>query len=466
MQTDPPLDAIVIGGGITGLSAAWFIQQANPALRYALLEGDRRWGGKLVSAHLPTPDGQSCLADGGAESFVTRKPEVWALAKALNVPTCVPLSETSGMYVLYARRIHAIPLNPFAFITSQLLTPRGKLRMLAEPFMPPRRDVEDESLADYVRRRLGNEALEKMLGPVLSGIYNSNPEQQSILVSAPIMREMERAHGSLFKAVVARLRAARKNKDAPKKPRFITFEGGAAALVTALVQRLTGDLRLQASAVALWQAEGLYHVQLANGEVLRAKALLVTILANTAAQLLATLAPEAAAALAQIRHSSIGTASLVFRTADLPAKQPIRGLMIPRREKRPLDAVQWTSARMPERAPEGYSLLRVFFGGSQPEMVARDDESLRAVIQSELADLFGITAAPLAFRAFRWQDGYPLADVNHLNLVAKIESALPAGLFLAGSAYRGVGVPDCIRQAQQAAQTLSAWCAEHSLITL
>ena len=203
---------VIIGGGITGLSAAWEIQhQPQNRVRYSLLEADSCWGGKVVTAKVPGPEGGEFIIDGGAESIVTRKPEAWDIAHELGLAERIqdPGSETSDMFVLDGGVPVAIPLSPGAFIASKLLTTRGKMRLLAEPFIPAKRDQEDETLAEFASRRLGVEAMEKLIGPVLAGIYNTDPHQQSILTTSPIMREMEAEYGSLFKAVIGRMRAAR-----------------------------------------------------------------------------------------------------------------------------------------------------------------------------------------------------------------------------------------------------------------
>lgn len=455
MDTDTtmPYECLIIGGGITGLSAAWYLQEAGLS-HYCILERADRWGGKVISARLPLPDGQDCLADGGPESFVTRKPEAWALANTLGVEMSVPASETAGMHILKAGKIYSVPLHPLTFIKSGLLSLRGKLRLIAEPFIPPRCDMEDESIADFVRRRLGQEAHDHMIGPILAGIYNADPTEQSIMVSSPIMRHMEREYGSLIRALVARMRAARKarRQNGTSKPQFVAFRNGAESFTRVLVENLHGDLRLNSTVTSVSRSADGYTVALSTGETLSAKCVLFATTANVTAYLLRDLAPQSAALLSSIEHSSIGTASLAFRTSELPANSKIRGLMIPRREGRAIDAVQWTSARMSERAPEGYTLLRVFFGGAQPRMVTLDEASLKAEILRELAALFGIQADPVAFRAFQWEQQYPLARVGHLDLVERIEASLPTGVFVAGSSYRGVGVPDCIKQAKDAVQ--------------
>jgi protoporphyrinogen/coproporphyrinogen III oxidase len=218
---------VIIGGGITGLSAAWELQGRGHTA-YTLLEQDSRWGGKVITAQRSAPAGGNFIIDGGPESFITRKPEVWELAHELGIQhqLATPGSETSHMFILTQGKPLAVPLNPVLFLTSPILSARGKLRMLVEPFCPPRRDGEDESLAEFVTRRLGREALDRFIGPVLAGIYNTDPERQSILTTSPIMREMEAEYGGLFKAVLGRRRKKSSQAPGSARPRFITFSAG------------------------------------------------------------------------------------------------------------------------------------------------------------------------------------------------------------------------------------------------
>ncbi len=447
---------LIIGGGISGLSVAWELQQqAGERVRLTVLEADGRLGGKVLTQTMPAPNGGQFIVDAGPESFVTRKPAAWQLTRELGLEALAmnPGNEASGTYVLDGGRPRPLPLSPGAFIKSDLLTWRGKLRMLAEPFIPPKRDGADESLADFVTRRLGREALEKFIGPVLGGIYNSNPETQSILVTSPIMRELE-AHGSLVRGSIRHMRARRRAAQSPAAPpfRFLGFTPGAEVLITALTTQLQADLRLNAAVVGLERtAEGTAVLHLAGGESLTADAVIITTPANVAAKLVTAVAPEAATQLAQIRHVHIGTISLAYPAEAVAHTAPIRGLMIPRREKRRIDAVTWTSAKVPGRAPEGYALLRVFIGGGLPETVTMPESDLLPIVQEELADLLQIKVDPLDYRLARWPDSYPQADVGHLARVAAIERLLPAPFYVTGSAYRGLAVPDCIQQAREMA---------------
>ena len=189
------MQIVIVGGGITGLSAAWELQKRG--IKFTLLEASDRWGGKVISSKIELNHNAHFLVEGGPDTLITRKPEAWDLANELGMRDQIvnPGSETSGTYVLDNASLHPIPVSASRFLSTPLLTVHGKLRMLAEPFQRARRDNEDESLADFVRRRLGQEALDKFIGPVLGGIYNTDPETQSIMVSSPIMREMEREGG-------------------------------------------------------------------------------------------------------------------------------------------------------------------------------------------------------------------------------------------------------------------------------
>ena len=461
----------IVGGGIAGLSAAWELQQTQdrfPAECVVLEAGDR-WGGKIVTDRFHVQDGDRqvgpFVVDAGPESFVTRKRAVWDLACELGLQDQVidPGSETHNIYVLDGGKPVHLPMSPMAFIRSPLLSTGGKLRMLQEPFVPPRMDDGDESLADFVTRRLGREALDKFLGPVLGGIYNTDPERQSILTTAPVMREMEREGGSLVRASIGRMRAkaeARKLAEARGEitpPSFMTFREGAHVLVDALVDQLDWDLRLNSGVTAveaLDNGAGGYRLTLADGESLLADVILFATPANVTARLLRDVAPASAAELARIPHVDIGTITLVFREADLNLPRPVSGLMIPRREQRLIDAMTFTSLKFPDRAPAGYALMRVFFGGSAPYTIALDDDQLRDLVMYELGNLLGIRTRPLGFDVRRWPNSYPQADVGHLDRVAAIERSLPPGIAVTGGSYRGLGVPDCVQQGRDSAAAL------------
>jgi oxygen-dependent protoporphyrinogen oxidase len=445
---------IVIGAGITGLSACWYLQtQTENPPNIALVESSASLGGKMVTQSIQER-GDTFIIDAGPESFVTRKPEAWELALDLDLEDQIidPGSETRNMYVLSGGTPKIIPLSPPAFIASNLLSISGKARMLIEPLIPARTDYEDESLADFVTRRLGNEALERMIGPVLAGIYNTDPTTQSILTTSPVMREMEREYGGLFRGAFARLRS-RRNADpgTPRPPQFMTFKNGAQVMVDALEEKLAVQIIKGKPARLIEKMGAGYSVVVDDHETLYADAIILAVPGNQASKLLSQVNPQSADLISKIEHKNIGTATLIYNRDQVDIPYEINGLMIPRREKRRIDAVTWTTNKPIPRAPQGYEMLRVFFGGGDPSVVSLPEEKIVEVIRIELEEILGLKAAPVTAVVFCWPDSFPQAYVGHLDLVDQIEAHLPRGLYVAGSSYRGIGIPDCIRQGQDAA---------------
>uniref|UniRef100_A0A7C1FJC6 Coproporphyrinogen III oxidase n=1 Tax=Caldilinea aerophila TaxID=133453 RepID=A0A7C1FJC6_9CHLR len=456
----------IIGGGIAGLSAAWWLQKAG--IDYALLEQDVRWGGKIHTERVALDDCEETqfIVEAGPDSFITQKP--WGVALAREVGLSDSLIGTNEdlkqTYVLHRGRptplpdgvLMIVPTRFKPFLLSPLISPWGKLRMGMELFIPPRRDDGDETLADFVRRRLGSEALDKIAEPLMSGIYNAEADKQSLLATFPRFRELEQKHGSLIRGMVASQRL-RGQHVAPSNgkplPFFVTPKEGVEALVTALRSHLRGDLRLRTGVEALEPVAGGYRLRLSDGTTLDAGQVILAAPAYVAARLLRPLTPEAADLLDGIRYVSTGTISLAFRSGAV--RNPLHGygLVIPISERRPINAVTLSSVKFAHRAPEGCLLLRVFFGGSRsPRSMELNDGDLYTTVRRELDALLGINAEPLFHRIYRWFHSNPQYDVGHLERVAAIERNLPPGVHLAGSAYRGVGLPDCIRQGQEAVE--------------
>lgn len=434
---------LILGGGIAGLSAAWELEQQD--VHYTLLEAAPQLGGMIQSAHFA-----GFVADGGPETFITRKPELWSLANEVGLGgAMVPItSETSGAAVLHNGQVVPVPLSPGRFLSTSLLSWKGKLRMMAEPFIPARRDDGDETLAAFARRRLGQEASDRLIAPILSGIYNSDAERQSIMTTASVMRDLEK-HGSLIQGTLATMRQRRAERKAggQTRPRSVSFANGAQELVETIAKQLTGNVRCGTHLTNLEQDNGGYLATTNQGDQIKANAVILAIPASAATVLVRGFAPTAADLLDQIRFASIGTVALGYVSDAMRHAPAVSSLMIPRRAHRRIDAVLWR----PERAPAGHTLLRVFFGGASPAMLDLDDDLLLQAVREELADLLQITAAPVAYRIFRWPQGFPQADVGHLALVDRIEDALPTTIAVAGNSYRGIGVPDCVRQGRAAA---------------
>ncbi|MCB8983740.1 MAG: protoporphyrinogen oxidase [Ardenticatenaceae bacterium] len=482
-------DVVIVGGGITGLSAAWYLQQERQAgerpFRYALLEQTDRWGGKIATETITGLAAEPFVVEAGPDSFITQKPWGLELARALGLQDdLLPTNDGRRQtFVLHKGQPTPLPdgvmmivptkITPFAL--SPLLSPLGKLRMGLDLFIPPKTDGADETLAEFIERRLGAEALDKIAEPLMSGIYNAEAERQSLLATFPRFRDIEEKHGSLIKGMLAgkKARASRSpsanGRSAAPTSMFMSLQGGMADLPAALQAQLTGECLLETAVTSIetgdWISENLpspvsdlpsptaYTLTLDNGRILTANTVILAVPAHVAAQLLGDVAPDAAAGLVAIRYVSTGTISLAYRRDEIDHPLNGFGVVIPRSENRPINAITWTSTKFDRRAPEGYALLRVFFGGSRnPQMMDVDDGELVETVRRELAEIMSITAVPVFHRIYRWRQANPQYDVGHLERVAAIEAALPAGIFVTGSPYRGIGIPDCVRQAQQTAQ--------------
>jgi len=454
----------IIGGGIAGLSAAWYLQKAG--IDYVLLEQDARWGGKIRTETVTGYGGAPFIVEGGPDSFITQKPWGAALARELGLgATLIGTNERlKQTYVLNKGKATPLPdgvlmivptkFKPFIF--SPLISPWGKLRMGMDLFIPRRKDDRDETLAEFVRRRLGNEALDKIAEPLMSGIYNAEADKQSVLATFPRFRELEQKYGSLTKGMLASQRARQQsaaNTPPNGKPLsfFVTPKAGVETMVDALRTQLTGELRLGAGVVALEPIRSGYRLHLTDGADLDASRVILATPAFVAGALLRPLTPDTADLLDGIRYVSTGTISLAFRSADAPNPLNGYGLVIPMSERRPINAITLNSVKFAHRAPDGHLLLRAFFGGSRsPQSMELDDATLHATVRHELGALLGIAAEPLFHRIYRWHHSNPQYDVGHLERIAAIECSLPPGIHVAGSAYRGVGIPDCVKSAQDA----------------
>jgi protoporphyrinogen/coproporphyrinogen III oxidase len=463
---------VIIGGGISGLSAAWYLQQQAPDVRVTVLESLHRWGGKIYTEQIDSigesPLDAPFVVEAGPDSFLTQKP--WALQLAREIGLGDRLLGTNdtmrNVYVVHRGKpvvlpdgvLLIVPTKFMPFALSPLISPLAKLRMGLDLFIPAKRDDNDETLAEFVRRRLGNEALDKIAEPLMSGIYNAEAEKQSILATFPRFRQLEREHGSLIRGMLHSKLAARRTapanntpSNAPKTSMFMSLRGGTQELVDALVKQLRADLRLSARASAIEKTpDGGYTVSTPSGDTFHADAVILTTPAYSMEKLLDQLAPKAVENLRKIRYVSTGTLSMAFRAPDI--KRPLHGfgLVVPKSENRPINAITISSTKFDHRAPDGYVLLRVFFGGSRsPETMNYDDEKLLSVVRSELRDLLKIEADPLFHRIYRWHNANPQYDVGHMELIADIEANLPEGIYATGSAFRGVGMPDCVYQSQQ-----------------
>uniref|UniRef100_A0A831TIB7 Coproporphyrinogen III oxidase n=2 Tax=Thermorudis TaxID=1649508 RepID=A0A831TIB7_9BACT len=464
----------VIGGGIAGLAAAYRLQAAAASvpLRITLVEATDRLGGWVR-----TDRWGDVLVEAGPDSFLATKPAARALAIELGLGAELVGLRPGFESAFIARRGRLEPL-PEGFslmiptrlrplLTSGLLSKRGKLRLALDLLLPPRRDDEDESLAAFVRRRLGSEAYEWIAQPLLAGIYASDAEHLSLLATFPQLRELELRHGSLIRGALAQRRSRARSGSGST---FLTLRGGMGTLIEELVRRLHQvDVRLGDAASALSERRGGYRITLTSGHDLDADAVIIATPAYVTARLLEPLDRELTRLLEGIPYASTATVTLVYRACDVAPVARGRGVVVPVAEGREVTAVTWVANKFEGRAPPDLAPVRVFLGRYGREGILElPDDRLVELAREELRGLFGLRAEPLHAIVHRQARSIPQYLIGHLDRIKEIEARLAVhpGLFLIGAAYRGVGLPDCIAGAERAARSaLSAFQLEASGIS-
>ncbi len=467
---------VVIGAGIAGLSTAYFLQKLHGRdADYLLLESSGHLGGKIT-----TYAGDGFLVEGGPDSFLTQKRAALDLCRELGLGDQLIGSNqtaTPSTYVLSKGRLHPMPEGMMLMaptmilpvLRSRLISWPGKLRMGLEIFVGRNTTDPDESLGSFVRRRLGAEMLEKIAGPLMAGIHSGDPDSLSLRSTFPMFLELEAKHRSLVLGMMRRKKAqasaqagASASKPAPDKhtSMFTTLSGGVQQLPDALVSRLDPErIGLNCPVQSLtWEGDpaqgGGYRVTLAGGASAPAENVVFATPAYVTAEIVERLDPALAGNLRKIRYVSTATVSLAFRRSEITCELNGFGFIVPRSEGRRINACSWSSAKFKHRAPEDSVLLRVFIGGAFAEELAEQDEdALIEVARQELREILGITATPILARAYRWRKSVPQYNVGHGLLIQEIERGLAThpGLYLAGAAYHGSGIPECIQRGAETA---------------
>ena len=482
----------MIGGGLAGLSAAHRLSELSKgqSVEVTLFESSNRLGGLVGTEQIG-----NYLVDIGADSFLTTKPGAVNLCRRLGIEHRLVRTEPRyrGAMVLYDGRPVPVPegfqlLSPTAIwpiITTPILSTWGKFRLLMEWFVP-RRSVTskrtdhpnltelDESVAEFTRRRFGREALDRLIQPLVGGIYTSDPEKLSLAATMPRFIEMEQEFGSLIRAALRQKRDKQNpstdSSSGARYGQFAGLKGGMEDLAGALRQYVhancvvrlnTGVVKLergkppQTTGAASFQRP--FHVFLGDGTTEEFDAVILATSSEQAAQLLRSENLDLSRDIGQIEHASSALVITGHRLADIRNPMHAFGLVIPHKERRKILAVSFSSRKFPDRAPADRILLRTFVGGAmQPELFNQTDEEMISTVKSELREIFGVSGQPDFAKVYRYRNAMPQYHVGHLDRVAKIEEQLKSlpGLALAGIAYRGVGIPDVIAQAELAAEQI------------
>ena len=463
---------IIIGGGIAGLSAAYYAQKNSPESQITLLEADAHWGGKITTDRVSFEDGDFII-EGGPDTFLATKPWAVALCKELGLGERLHGTnpKSKNTYVLHRNRLQPlpdglammIPTNIPSILKSQLVSWPGKARMGLDFLLPSQNGRHDESLGNFVSRRLGREAYENLIEPLMSGIYAGDGDQLSLRSTFPYLHDLEHKYGSLARGALKMRQqmASRGQSTQGSRSAFLTPTTGLAEIVEALVETLTengADLLLNTPVRTLQCSDvGTWNVTLESGGMLTADGIILAIPTYATSNIVSGLDPELASFLQSIPYASTATVTLAYRQSDLSCPLDGYGYVIPRREGRRALACTWTSTKFPHRAPDGYALIRVFVGrAGQESGIPWDEAGLLDLAREELELTLGITEEPLVSRVFIWENAMPQYNLGHPEKLAKIESALEKhpGLALAGNGYRGIGIPDCIHSGELAVERI------------
>jgi len=456
--------AVIVGGGITGLTAAYRLQQhaeaAGVDLDVVVLEQAEQVGGKLHTEHIG-----GFTIEHGPDIFLARKPHGVALCKELGFADELQGTNPAfkGSYIQRRGELHPLPpgfsgllpASAWGVMRTKLLSPTGKLRLALEPFIPRRTDTSDEPLGAFLKRRFGRETYEQLIHPLLSGIYGGDIETISLQATFPQFHAMEQAHGSVVKGLRAKQRTA---PPALSSSAFVTMRDGMHTLPLRVAERLGPDVVHTNQHVIAVEREGdRYRVVRANDSTLSADAVLVTTPAFVAADLLRSMTPGLADELAGIPYTSTMIITLAYRADQV--RRPLNGYgyLVPMSEGEAIRACTWSSSKIEGRAPDEHVLIRAFMGrhADEPCFQQSDDEILTAVTTA-LDRTLGLSGDPLHHRVTRWMRALPAYVMGHPQRLARIDAALEAlpGLALAGTAYRGVGIPDCIADGERGASML------------
>lgn len=443
---------------MAGLATAYELHKQQ--IPFTVLEASGRVGGVVFSEPV---DGFN--VDGGPDSLLIQKPDGIRLCEELGLgPRLVVTKLPRLAYIQRGGRLHALPAASVMgiptewgpFIKTGLFTWPGKIRMGMEMFIPKREDAGDESIGSFMRRRFGNEAVEYLAEPLLAGIHAGDVDRLSIRALFPRFPETEQRAGSL-------LRAFRSGpKHGPSKDgAFKSLPGGLGELVQALEAALpAASIRTRTRVTSVAHDGSAYRVETDRGEVFTARAVVAATPAFVSARTLQAVSPRIAQLCGEIPYASAATVALAFNREDIRHPLNGSGWVVPRVEKTGIMAGSWLSSKWPGRAPEGKVLLRAFLGGARdPEAFAKTDaEMIRTALQA-MSGLIGITGTPLFTRVYRWENANAQHEVGHLDRVATIDRELAAhpGLFVTGSGFRGVGIPDCVADGRATARQVVSW---------
>lgn len=444
------LKTIIVGAGISGLATGYALLRRQPQLDLQVLEAAARTGGKVWTDH--TESGYAC--EWGVNAFLNNKPQTLDLASELGLSAIEGAADAARRYVYRRSRLHRLPESPPAFLGSSLLSLAGRLRVMAEPFIP-RGTAGDETVAEFARRRLGPEALDALIDPMASGVFAGDPEKMSLPSCFPRIREIEQEYGSLIRGMLRLQLKARRAGQGPGPGagpggRLTSFAGGMSEMTDSLAASLGDRVRVSSAVESITREGDRYQVQLADGTSMDTERLILAAPAWAQAAMLRDLAPDIAKSLDEIEYPPLAVVCLGYLENALRQPPDGFGFLVPASEGSAVLGTIFDSNVFPNRAPRNAVLLRSMVGGSRaPGLAMLDDARLLDAVRAELKSILGIDTTPEFARIYRHDRAIPQYHLGHARRLETIEAALRGhpDLVLTGNAFRGVSLNDCIANA-------------------
>ncbi len=444
----------IAGAGISGLSLAFMLLEKSPDLDIVIFEADSRPGGKIW-----TEKTNGFLLESGVNGFLDNRPKTLELSSRLSLLPLRSNDNARKRYIYSGGRLNLIPESPLAFLKSNLLSISGKLRIIWELFASKGKE-DDETLETFAIRRLGREVYEKLIDPMASGIYAGDPSRLSLKSCFPRIYELEREHGSLIKAMIKLQKEARKTgkKVGPGPGGVLTsFYDGMSAIIESLKLYVGSRLKTGMAVKGIDKKNGAFACYLSDGSIHEADCVMLACPAYAASEILKDMDKGISSIIAGIPYPPVSVVCFGFKQNSINTDMGGFGFLCPNRERRKILGTLYDSSIFPNRAPEGYVLLRTMIGGARAGDIAMlKDNRLTDVAIAELSDIMGIKAEPEFIRIFRHERAIPQYELGHQERLKKLDEALARhrGLFLTGNAYRGIGVNDCIENSFNLAEAI------------
>jgi len=455
-------DTLIIGGGISGLAAAYYLAKGGAAA--TIVESRPRLGGVIETVQV-----EGCTIEAGPDSFLSAKPAALELIGELGLAGDV-IGSNDHLRVTFVRRggrlvplpdglMMMVPTKIMPLLATSLVGWRTKLRMATELLRAPKPRAGDESVAEFIEEHYGSEAVDYLAEPLLSGVYGGNPAALSVSSVLPRFVELATRYGSLTRGVLAeRARAAQRRAHGEHPtPLFRTLKGGLGQMVAALTAAIDGKIDVRRGRAESIERTAVGFRVRVGGDWMAARNVVVASEAHSGATLVSAVDARLGELLATIPYSSSMTVALGYSAADLDRAPVGFGFLVPKKERRRLVACTWVGTKFSYRVPAGTIVARCFLGGMEDAGVLDEpDEQVLAAVTGELREIAGVSAVPRFSRIFRWPRSMAQYTVGHLQRLAEIEArcAQIPGLYLAGNAYQGIGIPDCIRMGKAAAEKI------------